>query len=115
MAFDDSFEHEVIHDGDEPRIILLLDFWHPDATPEIQDIASSQKRDDRTPAQKLTQRLQVLDLRFLANASPPVAEETAQTVNASQRPDGLAAWPVGLRPKAWPRGVGPRDSVVDLL
>lgn len=23
-------EHEVVHDGDEDRVILLFDMWHPD-------------------------------------------------------------------------------------
>lgn len=30
IVFDDSFEHEVWHDGREPRIVLLLDFLHPE-------------------------------------------------------------------------------------
>lgn len=30
--FDDSFEHEAWHDGDETRLILIVDFWHPDLT-----------------------------------------------------------------------------------
>ena len=29
LAFDDSFEHEVWHDGDEPRVVLICDSWHP--------------------------------------------------------------------------------------
>lgn len=29
-VFDDSFEHEAWHKGDETRIILIADFWHPD-------------------------------------------------------------------------------------
>ncbi|GHE27143.1 hypothetical protein GCM10017673_31500 [Streptosporangium violaceochromogenes] len=29
LVFDDSFEHEVWHDGDRPRVILLLDVCHP--------------------------------------------------------------------------------------
>lgn len=29
FTFDDSFEHEVWHDGDEPRIVLILDTPHP--------------------------------------------------------------------------------------
>lgn len=31
-VFDDSFEHEAWHDGDETRLILIVDFWHPDLT-----------------------------------------------------------------------------------
>ena len=30
MVFDDSFEHEVWHDGRDPRVVLIMDFWHPD-------------------------------------------------------------------------------------
>ena len=32
--FDDSLEHEVVHEGNESRVILLMDFWHPDVTEE---------------------------------------------------------------------------------
>jgi aspartate beta-hydroxylase len=30
LIFDDSFEHEVWHEGDQYRLILIVDFWHPD-------------------------------------------------------------------------------------
>ncbi|CAE7506013.1 ASPH [Symbiodinium natans] len=30
IVFDDSFEHEVIHEGSQPRTVLLVNFWHPD-------------------------------------------------------------------------------------
>lgn len=30
LVFDDSFEHEVIHNGPEPRTVLIIDFWHPE-------------------------------------------------------------------------------------
>lgn len=29
VVFDDSFEHEVWHEGDSPRIVLLIDLFHP--------------------------------------------------------------------------------------
>ena len=32
LIFDDSFEHEVWHDGDDVRIVLILDVYHPDLT-----------------------------------------------------------------------------------
>lgn len=35
MVFDDSFEHEVLHEGDEARTVLLVNFWHPDVPPEM--------------------------------------------------------------------------------
>ena len=30
IVFDDSFEHEVWHDGDDDRVVLICDLWHPD-------------------------------------------------------------------------------------
>jgi len=32
IIFDDSFEHEVWNRTDEPRLVLLVDLWHPDLT-----------------------------------------------------------------------------------
>ena len=37
IMFDDSWEHEVIHTGQEVRIVLILDIWHPEL-PEDQRI-----------------------------------------------------------------------------
>ncbi|XP_050314825.1 aspartyl/asparaginyl beta-hydroxylase isoform X4 [Anthonomus grandis grandis] len=33
IIFDDSFEHEVWHNGSEFRLVLIVDVWHPDLTP----------------------------------------------------------------------------------
>ena len=31
IVFDDSFEHEAANNHDiEPRVVLVVDFWHPD-------------------------------------------------------------------------------------
>ncbi|KAH3748882.1 hypothetical protein DPMN_183371 [Dreissena polymorpha] len=30
IIFDDSFEHEVWHDGIDFRLVLIVDFWHPE-------------------------------------------------------------------------------------
>ena len=32
-VFDDSFQHQAWHDGEETRMILIVDFWHTDLTP----------------------------------------------------------------------------------
>lgn len=32
IFFDDSFEHEVWHDGKSVRMVLIVDFWHPELT-----------------------------------------------------------------------------------
>lgn len=30
LIFDDSYEHEVWNKGESDRIVLILDFWHPE-------------------------------------------------------------------------------------
>lgn len=37
IAFDDAFEHEVMHEGDRDRVVLSVDVWHPGLSPS--DIA----------------------------------------------------------------------------
>ena len=37
LVFDDSFEHEVAHHGSSPRVVLLLDCWHPSLTAQERD------------------------------------------------------------------------------
>jgi hypothetical protein len=32
LIFDDSFDHQVWNKGATDRVILLIDFWHPDLT-----------------------------------------------------------------------------------
>lgn len=34
LVFDDSYEHEVWHDGDNDRIVLIADMWHPQLSVE---------------------------------------------------------------------------------
>ncbi|SCF07809.1 aspartate beta-hydroxylase [Micromonospora haikouensis] len=38
LVFDDSFEHEVRHDGELPRVILLMDVCHPALDPVELDL-----------------------------------------------------------------------------
>lgn len=33
IVFDDSLEHEVWNHTQEPRVVLIIDFWHPHLTP----------------------------------------------------------------------------------
>ena len=33
LVFDDSWEHEVVHEGASDRVVLLLNFWHPQLPP----------------------------------------------------------------------------------
>ena len=36
IVFDDSYEHEVWHRGQGARIVLLINFWHPDVPPQAR-------------------------------------------------------------------------------
>ena len=38
LAFDDSFEHEVFHKGDQTRVVLVVDCWQPGLKPEEIEI-----------------------------------------------------------------------------
>jgi aspartate beta-hydroxylase len=47
IVFDDSFEHQVWHRGQSPRIVLILDVWHHDLRPEeIQALSETMSVDD---------------------------------------------------------------------
>ena len=37
FVIDDSFEHEVWHQGDTIRLVLLIDFWHPDLSVKLRE------------------------------------------------------------------------------
>ena len=38
MVFDDSFEHEVVHGGEEDRLVLYAVLHHPDlGTPKLRE------------------------------------------------------------------------------
>nr|ACG60751.1 alpha-ketoglutarate-dependent hydroxylase [Streptomyces pilosus] len=43
LVFDDSFEHEVWHTGDTPRVVLLMDVWHPRLDPAVQRLITEDR------------------------------------------------------------------------
>lgn len=43
LVFDDSFEHEVWHPGDAPRVVLLMDVWHPRLDPAVQRLITEDR------------------------------------------------------------------------
>ena len=57
IIFDDSFNHEAWHDGDQTRINLILDFWHPELTNEelkfFQMLLKSKLKGDRIISEKM--------------------------------------------------------------
>lgn len=72
LVFDDSFEHEVWHDGAEPRVVLLVDVFHP-ALPEPERTAllASRQASEEERAREL---MRGLGLRRIArNAGDALA------------------------------------------
>ena len=52
LIFDDSFEHEVWHDGDDDRIVLICDCWHPmvDVATMVEPMLGAEQRADLAAA-----------------------------------------------------------------
>ena len=46
LIFDDSYEHEVWHEGEGDRIVLICDMWHPglDVTNQVVPGLSNAQR-----------------------------------------------------------------------
>ena len=41
LVFEDSFEHEVWNRADSSRLVLIVDFWHPDLTKAEQEVLTA--------------------------------------------------------------------------
>ncbi|CAK0856255.1 unnamed protein product [Prorocentrum cordatum] len=43
FVWDHSFEHEAWHEGDQTRVVLIVDVWHPDlSAPEVKFLSTLQ-------------------------------------------------------------------------
>ena len=47
LLFHDSFEHEVWNLTASPRLVLIVDLWHPMLTSDEQRLAALQNDDER--------------------------------------------------------------------
>ena len=56
LFFDDSFDHEVRHEGNETRYVLILDIWHPDLT-GVEIAALKAMREHLKPAEAALESL----------------------------------------------------------
>lgn len=57
LLFEDSFEHETWNRGDSSRVVLIVDFWHPDFTAaEIRALSAGFR--------KAEVRASIYDIRF---------------------------------------------------
>lgn len=44
IIFDDSFCHSVCNEGVKPRVVLIIDIWHPDVDPYMTEMMSNYYR-----------------------------------------------------------------------
>ena len=64
---DDSFEHEVWHEGDRDRVVLICDIWHPELdvdamvlpllSPTQREAYNAASRGDHLPMRKTSDGL----------------------------------------------------------
>ena len=40
IAFDESFEHEVWNNATTPRLVFILDVWHPQLVPDQERLSA---------------------------------------------------------------------------
>ncbi len=45
LIFDDSWEHEVWNDSNSDRVVLLVNFWHPDLPQEKWQATADELRE----------------------------------------------------------------------
>jgi aspartate beta-hydroxylase len=55
IVFDDSFPHEAWNDSDQERVVLVVDFWHPDLTDEEVRLIAGVERYVARQARQLEQ------------------------------------------------------------
>ena len=41
LIFDDSFEHEVFHEGKQRRVVLIVDLWHPELNAKEREVLAN--------------------------------------------------------------------------
>lgn len=56
FVMDDSFEHEAWHEGEETRIVLIFDIWHPDLSDKEVRFMSSLQRSKLRQEQRMAEQ-----------------------------------------------------------
>lgn len=56
LILDDSFEHEVKHNGDKRRVVLIVDCWHPDLTQKEREFLTHLHQIWQKPTRKAAKR-----------------------------------------------------------
>jgi aspartate beta-hydroxylase len=61
--FDDSYEHEVWTGGTRPRIVLMIDFWHPELREDEIDFLSTFERTPSPFLENVSLRQHYMEIR----------------------------------------------------
>lgn len=56
LLFDDSFEHEVRNDTDSPRLVLIVDLWHPELAGDEARLGAMQHEAQRAAYRGVVER-----------------------------------------------------------
>ena len=67
LLFDDSFEHEVWNETDSPRLVLIIDLWHP-----LLD--TDQKRLATLDPERATRYTRITKSRIFESAAQPAPQ-----------------------------------------
>lgn len=88
IFFDDSYEHEVVHEGSSARIVLLVRFWHPELPEErwlptlsegMEEFTQMQHRRMNPPLSPSIERA-LRPLRMSSSQAAPTAEVSSAVV-----------------------------------
>lgn len=90
LIFDDSFYHEAANESQtEPRIVLILDVWHPDLQDEEVKILEFINKAQITAAKRLVKELEDRDeSQRLDNGTEPNDHNFLSTIQKGKR-DGI--------------------------
>ena len=73
LILDDSFEHEVQHNGDKRRVVLIVDCWHPDLTEKEREFLTHLHQIWQKPTRKAAEK----------QSSNQVKDQQKQTVGTA--------------------------------
>jgi aspartate beta-hydroxylase len=79
FVLDDSFEHEVWQQGNGIRVVLLIDFWHPDLSAERRRTLSP------LPIKEAEERSTVFHIGGIVSKLPDGGSSQQQLLNANNK------------------------------
>lgn len=109
IFFDDSYEHEVVHEGSEVRAVLLIRFWHPALPAErwIPTLNAGMEQYNRMQQRRTVPPLSPAVLRWLERARQASQQQPAAAESPPSASGVLADGAALLKADATDLAVGP--------